>query len=356
MTLYPENRNLVEVPMAALSDVALIDYDPIPFDITPAIRAGMTRTLTQAGAQLRIAQCRSQEAVLEFARQADLVMIQSVRPLVDRAVIAQLACRAVIRMGLGYDSVDVAAATEQGILVSNVVDWCNDEVADHASALILAGLRRLGPMDRALHRGMWDRQPAMEIVRLRGKTLGILGFGRIGQAVAERMAAFGLELIASDPYMDLAAASRIGVTPVSLDELLARADILTVHARLVPQTRHLLGAAEFARMKPTALLVNTARGAIVDEPALVEALRAGRPGGAALDVMETEPLPADSPLTGMEKVLLTPHLASFSQEASAQLYQMSAEIAANLLQNRWVPTIVNPQARERSEHRFGKYQ
>lgn len=341
--------------MAALLDAALIDYDPIPFDITPAIRVGMSQTLAQAGAQLRIAQCRSREAVLEFASQADLVMIQSVRPLVDRPVIEQLSCRAVIRMGLGYDSVDVAAATEKGILVSNVVDWCNDEVADHASALILAGLRRLGPMDRALHRGLWDRQPAMEIVRLRGKTLGILGFGRIGQAVAQRMAAFGLELIASDPYMDADAAARCGVTPVSLDELLARSDILSVHARLVPQTRHLLGAAEFARMKPTALLVNTARGAIVDEPALVEALRAGRPGGAALDVMETEPLPGDSPLTRMENVLLTPHLASFSQEASAQLYQMSAEIAANLLQNRWVPTIVNPQARELAEQRFGKY-
>lgn len=341
--------------MAGLLDAALIDYDPVPFELTPAIREGMTQTLAQAGVQLRIAQCRSEEAVLEFARQADLVMIQTVRPLVNRAVIEHLACRAIIRMGLGYDSVDVAAATEKGILVSNVVDWCNDEVADHASALILAGLRRLGPMDRALHRGIWDRQPAMEIVRLRGKTLGILGFGRIGQAVAERMCAFGLELISSDPYMNMAAASRCGVMPVTLEELLARSDVLTVHAPLNPETRHLLGAAEFAQMKPGALLVNTARGAIIDEPALVEALRAGRPGGAALDVMETEPLPGDSPLTGMENVLLTPHLASFSQEASAQLYQMSAEIAADLLQNRWVPTIVNPRARESAEKRFGVF-
>ena len=341
--------------MAVYLDVALIDYDPVPFDITPAIREGMAQTLAQAGAQLRIAQCRSQEAVLDFARQADLVMIQSVRPLVDHAVLGQLACRAVIRMGLGYDSVDVAAATERGILVSNVVDWCNDEVADHASALILAGLRRLGPMDRALHRAVWDRQPALEIVRLRGKTLGILGFGRIGQAVAQRMAAFGLELIASDPYMDTAAAARAGVKPVGFEELLARADVISVHARLVPETRHLLGGAEFARMKPGALLVNTARGAIIDEPALIAALRAGRPGGAALDVMETEPLPGDSPLMSMENVLLTPHLASFSQEASAQLYQMSAEIAANLLQNRWAATIVNPQARELAEQRFGAF-
>ena len=336
-------------------DVALVDYDPIPFDITPAIQAGMQRSLAEAGAGLRLAQCRSEAAVLDFARAADLVMIQSVRPLLNRSVIGQLACRAIIRMGLGYDSVDVAAASERGILVSNVVDWCNDEVADHAAALLLAGLRRLGAMDRAMHRGVWERQPAMEIVRLRGRTLGILGFGRIGQAVAQRMAAFGLQLIASDPYLDLAAAQRCGVAPVSFDELLARSDVISVHARLVPETRHLLGAAEFARMKRGALLVNTARGAIIDEPALAAALQSGQLGGAALDVMEIEPLPPDSPLVKMENVLLTPHLASFSQDASAQLYQMSAAIAVALLQNRWAATIVNPQARSLAEARFGKF-
>ena len=342
--------------MAARFQVALVDYDPVPFELTPQIRTGMEQILAEAGAELRFGQYRTEAAALEFARSADLVMIQSVRPVLNRAVIAQLACRAMIRMGLGYDSIDVPAATEAGILVSNVVDWCNDEVADHASALLLAGLRRVGPMDRALHRGVWDRQPAMEIVRLRGKTLGILGFGRIGQAVARRMSAFGLELIAYDPYIPPAIAEAYGVSLVSLDELLARSDALTVHARLIPETRHLLGAAEFARMKPGAFLVNTARGPIVDEVALVEALSAGRLSGAALDVMETEPLPADSPLAAMENVLLTPHLASFSREASAQLYQMSAEIAAALLQNRWVPTIVNPQARPLAEARFGIFQ
>lgn len=341
--------------MSTRFDVALVDYDPVPFDITPAIRAGMQQTLALAGADLRIAQRRSEITVLDFARTADLVMIQSVRPFLNHEVIGQLACRAIIRMGLGYDSVDVAAASERGILVSNVVDWCNDEVADHAAALLLAMLRRLGPMNHGMHRGVWDRQPAMEIVRLRGRTLGILGFGRIGQAVAQRMAAFGLQLIASDPYLDRAAAKRCGVTPVSFDELLARSDALSVHARLVPETRHLLGAAEFARMKRGALLVNTARGAIIDEHALVAALQSGQLGGAALDVMETEPLPSDSPLVQMENVLLTPHLASFSQDSSAQLYQMSAEIAAALLQNRWVPTVVNPQARLLAETRFGKF-
>jgi D-3-phosphoglycerate dehydrogenase len=320
---------------------ALVDFDPIPFDITPAILAQMEGTLAAAGAELRIGQARSAEALLAMAQTADLVMIQSVRPLLNRTVIAQLSCRALIRMGLGYDSVDVAAASERGILVSNVVDWCNAEVADHAMALLLAGLRRVGPMDRALHQGVWDRSPAMEIVRLSGKTLGILGFGRIGQAVAERMAAFGVQIIAYDPYLDGAAAARLRVTGVTLAELLERSDFITIHARLVPETRHLLGAAEFARMKPGAFVVNTARGPIIDEP--------------ALDVMETEPLPAHSPLVGLPNTLLTPHLASFSREASAQLYQMSAEIAAALLQNRWVPTVVNPQARALAEERFGKF-
>ena len=335
--------------------VALVDYDPIPFDITPAIQAQMEQTLAAAGAELHIGQARSAEALLEMAQTADLVMIQSVRPLLNRAVIAQLACRALIRMGLGYDSVDVAAASERGILVSNVVDWCNAEVADHAVALLLAGLRRVGPMDRALHHGVWDRSPAMEIVRLSGKTLGILGFGRIGQAVAERMAAFGVQIITYDPYLDQAAADRLRVTGVSLAELLERSDFLSIHARLIPETRHLLGAAEFARMKPGAFVVNTARGPIIDEPALAAALGSGHLGGAALDVMETEPLPAHSPLVGLSNTLLTPHLASFSREASAQLYQMSAEIAAALLQNRWVTTVVNPQVRALAEERFGKF-
>jgi len=336
-------------------DVALVDFDPVPFEITPAIRSGMEETLAAAGARLRVAQARTDEAVLDFAREADLVMIQSVRPVLNRAVIGQLACRAIIRMGLGYDSVDVAAATERGILVSNVVDWCNDEVADHTVALLLAGMRRVGQMDRMLHHGVWERGPALEIVRLRGKLLGILGFGRIGQAVAERLAPFGMQMIAYDPYLDPLAAARLGVTLVSLDELLARSDVLTIHARLTPQTRHLLGAAEFAKMKPGAYLVNTARGPIIDETALAQALAAGHLGGAALDVMEVEPLPASSPLVGLNNILLTPHLASFSREASAQLYQMSAEIAANLLQNRWAPTIVNPEARPLAEARFGAF-
>ncbi len=341
--------------MSEKLDVALVDFDPVPFEITPAIRTGMEETLAAAGARLRLGQARTAEAVLSFARDADLVMIQSVRPVLDRTVIGQLACRAIIRMGLGYDSVDVAAATGRGILVSNVVDWCNDEVADHTVALLMAGMRRVGSMDRMLHQGVWDRAPALEIVRLRGKTRGILGFGRIGQAVAERMAPFKMLMIACDPYLDPAAAAQLGVTLVSLDELLARSDVLTVHARLTPQTRHLLGSAEFAKMKPGAYLVNTARGPIIDEPALVEALASGRLGGASLDVMEVEPLPAGSLLVGLKNTILTPHLASFSREASAQLYQMSAEIAASLLRNRWVPTIVNPAARPQAEARFGAF-
>ncbi len=345
-----------EADVIAKLDVALVDFDPVPFEITPAILTGMEEALATAGARLRLAQARTGPAVLDFARDADLVMVQSVRPLLNRAVIGQLACRAIIRMGLGYDSVDVATATERGILVSNVVDWCNDEVADHAVALLMSGVRRVGPMDRALHQGMWDRGPALEIVRLRGKTLGILGFGRIGQAVAARMAPFHMRIIAHDPYLDSVAAERLGVMSVSLDELLAQSDVLTIHARLTPQTRHLLGAAEFAKMKPGAYLVNTARGPIIDEVALAEALASGRLGGAALDVMEVEPLPADSPLVGLNNTILTPHLASFSREASAQLYQMSAEIAASLLRNHWVPTIVNPEARSQAEARFGAFQ
>jgi D-3-phosphoglycerate dehydrogenase / 2-oxoglutarate reductase len=228
-------------------------------------------------------------------------------------------------------------------------------VADHTAALILAGLRRVSAMDRDLHNGVWDRKRALEVGRLWGKTLGILGFGRIGQAVARRMAPFGFRMVTYDPYLDPAAAQLCGVTPVSFEDLLTQSDVITIHALLTDHTYHLLGEAEFARMKPGAYLVNTARGAVIDEPALIAALRAGHLSGAALDVMETEPLPAGSPLANMDNVLLTPHLASFSREAAAQLYQRSAEVAAALLAGQWTRTIVNPQVRALAESRFGPF-
>ena len=230
--------------------------------------------------------------------------------------------RFVLRPSVGYDDVDVEAATRQGILVANVPDTFIDEVADHALTLILAAIRRLPHMERLVRAGRWaageDPRPAARPVRrLSTMTLGLVGFGSIARLVAERARPFGFRLLACDPYVAADTAAALGVRLVSLEELLGQSDVVSLHVLLTKETRHLIDTRQLARMKPTAILVNTARGPVVDEAALVEALRAGRLGGAALDVFEIEPLDPASPLLQLENVIVTPHLGSYSDEGDA---------------------------------------
>jgi D-3-phosphoglycerate dehydrogenase len=335
--------------------VALIDYDSDLFDLSPAARAEMERILAEAGAELSIGQNRSEETVMAAAEGCDVVMIQSVRPLLNSRTIPGLPkCRGIIRMGLGYDSVDVAAATQMGIPVSNVIDWCNDEVAEHAIALLMAGARKVALLNQVLHSERWSRDEAVPIYRLRGKTLGLVGLGRVAQAVALRLQGFGMNLVAFDPYLDADFMKQFGVQKVELELLLRQSDFISIHARLTEQTIHLIGAPAIALIKPGAFLINTSRGPIVDEAALISALQEGKLRGAALDVMEREPLPADSPLRKMGNVILTPHIASYSVEAVGELYCKGAEIAAQMLAGKWVHTIVNSQVKPAAEQRWGK--
>ncbi len=333
----------------------LVDYDDDLFDISPAALRYMRETLATAGATLHVAQCRTEESTLRLAADADLVMIQSVRPLLNARVIPQLArCRGIIRLGLGYDSVDLVAATAAGIPVSNVVDWCTDEVAEHAIALLFACARHLAPLHETVSDGGWDRTRARGIHRLRGQTLGIVGFGRIGRAVGQRMSAFGVKVLAYDPWLDAEAIARAGAEKAELHDLLRRADLISLHTPLTPETHHLIGHREFALMKEGAIIVNTSRGPVMDEAALAEALWSGRLGGAGLDVMEREPLPADSPLRGMPNVTFTTHVASYSAEAVETLYRFGADIAAEMLAGRWVRTIINPEVKERLAARWAQ--
>ncbi len=332
----------------------LVDYDTDLFDLTLAVKAQMEQTLAGVGAVLEIGQHRTDEAVVAVAREADLVMVQSVRPLLNSRTIPQLqACRGIIRLGLGYDSVDLQAATQAGIPVSNVVEWCNEEVAEHTLALLMASVRKVPILDSILHSERWSRIEAAPVFRLHGKTVGLIGFGRIAQAVAQRLHGFGVTILVYDPYIDENFMQPFGVQKVGLEELCRRSDYVSVHARLTPETTHLLSERELGWMKPEAVLVNTSRGPIVDEGALVAALQQGRLRGAALDVMEKEPLAADSPLRQMANVILTPHLASYSLEAVGELYIKGAEIAADMLSGKWVRTIVNPQVRSAAEKRWG---
>ena len=335
--------------------VACVSTDPYLFDLTATTRTKVEQTLATVGAVLDVVQCHTGQDVLDVAAEADLVMYM-VRPLLTRQVIEALPrCRGIVNLGIGYDAVDVSAATAMGIPVSNVVNWCMDEVAEHAMALILSTARRLALMARRVRTGEWPRSAATPIRRLRGRKLGVVGFGRLGRAVAERASSFGLALLAYDPYVRSETMAQYGAQKLELDDLLRQADVITVHAPLNKQTFHLLSTEQFALMKEGVLIVNTSRGPIIDEAALVEALRAGKVWGAGLDVMEREPLQSDSPLCKFDNVTLTPHIASYSAEARESLFEEGAEIAAQLLSGHWLPTIVNPEVRPKAEERWGAY-
>lgn len=227
--------------------------------------------------------------------------------------------RFVFRPFVGYDDIDVDAANEYGMLVANVPDTFVIEVADHAMALILGVVRRLRTMDLLVRNGEWAagaraRQLATPMRRLSTMTLGLLGFGNIARMVADRAKPFGFTIIAHDPFIPAEVAEGMGVKLVSIEELFEQSDVLSVHTFLNKDTRGLVSRDLLNRMKSTAYIVNTARGPIIDEAALIEVLTSGKIAGAGLDVMEIEPLPADSPLNTLENVILAPHLASFSDE------------------------------------------
>jgi len=287
-----------------------------------------------------------EDGLIANLREADVVIVAAAQ--ITRRVLESLPrCRAVVRYGIGLDNVDVAAATDRGIVVAHVLDFCTEEVSNHALALMLALARRLLPIHRDAAAGLWRQPQAWTLAPIHGETLGLVGFGNIGRSVAGKARAFGMRLLAYDPYGDAKAAEELGVRLVPLGELLAESDYVSLHAPLTPQTRHLIGAAELAAMKPTAVLINTARGPVVDEAALVEALTSGRIAGAGLDVFEEEPLAADNPLCRLENVVLTPHVASVSPEAMRLLREEVGRAAADVLRGRWPKYVANPVVRPR---------
>lgn len=237
----------------------------------------------------------------------------------------------VARYGVGVDNIDLEAATARGILVTNVPDYCIDEVSDQALAMMLDLARRTTALDRSMRQGKWAPQAAGPIYRLRGQTCGIVGLGRIGRASAAKAAAFGLRVIAHDPYLTPEEVVQRGARPVNLATLLAESDFISLHAPLTEETRHLINATTLAQMKPTAYLINTARGPLVDNDAIVVALRSGQIAGAGLDVQEGEPLPVDHPLFALDNCLLGPHVAFYSEESLVDLQRRCAEEVVRVL-------------------------
>jgi D-3-phosphoglycerate dehydrogenase len=298
--------------------------------------------LKNVDADLEIAGCTCEADLIERAAGAEAILTYGAQ--MTRSVMEKLPdCKVIVRYGVGYDTVDVDAATDNNILVVNVPDFCMEEVSDHAMVLILACAKKIVMLNNALKRGGW-----LEAVKLQspmssifGQTLGIIGCGNIGRTTARKARCFGLKLLGYDPYVDESQVKELGVTMVDLPELLKESDYISAHTALNEETRHLIGKDEFSQMKPTAYFINTSRGAVVDEAALIDALREKKIAGAGLDVFEKEPVDPDNPLLKMDNVIVLPHTASFSDDAFRRLRTCVGKEAARVLSGYWPENVVN---------------
>jgi len=302
--------------------------------------------LSPLGAELVATRARDQQELAESLRDADAILVSAAA--ISREVIDCLErCKVIVRYGVGVDNVDLDAATERCIVVAKVLDFCTEEVANHALMLLLACAKQVRRLDADMRSGVWMRRPRPRFPPVWGETLGIVGLGAIGRDLASKALALHMRVLAYDPYVDESAAQECGAALSDLPSLLEASDYVSLNAPLTEETQHMIGAEELARMKPTAFLINTARGAVVDEGALVEALRSERIAGAGLDVFEEEPLPADSPLLTLENVVLTPHTAGLSEESMRKVRTEVGKAAAAVLSGRWPKYVANPAVGER---------
>lgn len=314
--------------------------------------------LVKAGILLELAPIRTEADIIRYGADADAVLVGATEAYTANALQSLKKCRILSRLGVGYDNIDVSAATENGIAVAYVPEATVCEVSDHAMALLLALARRILPLSKVGRTSAWSQaSPELTGVRkgmqrLSGQTLGLVGMGRIGAALVPKARAFGLRVIASDPYLGAEAAARLGVDLVELPQLLKESDFISLHAPLSSETRHLFSLDRFRSMKPTAYIINTARGALIDGEALAAALKEGLIAGAALDVTDPEPLPPDSPLIDEEKVILTAHSAYFSETSAEETRRRGVESVILALQGMWPASLVNPEVKQRTNRRI----
>jgi D-3-phosphoglycerate dehydrogenase len=304
----------------------LIAVTDSPFPSLDPAKAALARL----DFELRMAKSAAADDILAVARDADAVLVTYAK--LDAPLLRQLTrCKAIGRFGLGVDNIDIKTASELGISVNYVPDYCMHEVSDHAMALLLAMARKIPLSNKLVQAGRWEMPAVVPIHRLAGRVLGLVGFGNIPRALAPKAKAFGLRVVTHDPYVAPDALAAAGVEGMSFDRLLGISDFVSIHAPLLQATRGLFNADTFRKMKNGAVLINTARGPLVEENALVAALDAGELGGAALDVVTTEPLAKDSKLIGRDNVILTPHTAFYSVEALAELQTKCAADVARVL-------------------------
>lgn len=291
-------------------------------------------------------QCKTEEQVIAAAKDADGIIVQYA-PITRRVIESLEKCKIIATYGIGTDKIDVQAATERGICVANVPDYGIEEVSDHALLLLLALVRKVVVLNNAVKSGVWDYKLAKPVYRIKGKKLGLIGFGRIPRLVAEKARGFGLDISCYDPYVAKEAVAQAGVRKLEFDELIAEADFISIHVPYTQETRHMFKAETFKKMKKTSFLVNVGRGPVVDEQALISALLNGEIAGAALDVTEKEPISPHSPLLKMENVIITPHAAWYSEEAAAALQKGAAQQVVQVLQGFYPQNLVNREVKEK---------
>jgi len=289
------------------------------------------------GAELVLAQAREEEDLIRVCKEAD-GLINQYASLTKRVFENLPKCKVVARYGVGIDSIDLKAATELGIIVANVPGYCIDEVSDHTIALILSLVRKTSFFNQKVKSNMWDFRLGIPIHRIRGKTMGLIGCGKIGLEVAKKTSVFGVRVIAFDPYIERAPD---GIELTSLDNVLKGSDVISIHCPLNDSTRHLIGERAFKKMEKKPLLINTSRGPIVDEKPLIRALEQGLISGAGLDVLETEPPDSNNPMLKMENVILSPHVSFYSEESISELKRRTAKNVLAVLMGKWPGSVVN---------------
>ncbi len=300
--------------------------------------------------------CSTEDEIIDAAANADVVIgVATFQPFSRRVIESLKNCRFIMSLGIGYDQLDVEAATEMGILTANVPDFCQEEMSDHTMALILACTRKIVKLNDIVKDGGWKQEPDPDIqmgvwpsmARLSGQTLGLVGLGRIARTLVPKAKAFGLRIIAYSPHVDRKIFDEFDVERVELDQLLAQSDIISLHTALTKDNRHMLGKEQFEKMKPGAYLINTARGGLVDQQALYQALAGGKLAGAALDVTDPEPVDADDPLLKLENVIITAHSAHASIPSLMALLNRPGEEVARVLSGEEPVGMINPEARDK---------
>ena len=321
-------------------------YKVVITDYEYASLAEEEREIAAIGADLVPTQCKTEEELIATCKDADGLLNQYAE--LTRNVIEKLdRCKVIARYGVGVNTIDLEAATEKGICVVNVPDYCMDEVSDHAFALLLSCARKVTLLNQAVKHDVWDYKVGKPIPRLRGQKLGLLGFGRIPRALAEKAKAFGFELLVYDPYVKQEDVAAYDGTLMTLEDILKAADFISVHVPLNHDTHHLIGEKEFKLMKPNAVIINTSRGPLIDEQALIHALESKMIAGAGLDVLEQEPVAKDNPLLTMEQVILTPHVAWYSEHSELELKAKAARGVADVLSGYYPASLVNQAVKSR---------